>query len=171
MAEQDRSSLLALLTRHYQELLRHLTRRLGSASAAADVAQDTWLRLRRAETVPELQNPQAYLFRIADNLARDRLRSDAARARTLLPAELGDDRPSDAPGAESVLDHRQRLQVLERAVAELPPKCREVFLLHKFDGLGHGEIAARLGISRSMVEKHVMKALAHCRDRMRDLLD
>lgn len=171
MAEQDRSSLLALLTRHYQELLRHLTRRLGSASAAADVAQDTWLRLRRAEAVPELQNPQAYLFRIADNLARDRLRSDATRARTLLPAEFGEDRPSNAPGADSVLDHRQRLRVLGRAVAELPPKCREVFLLHKFDGLSHGEIAARLGISRSMVEKHVMKALAHCRDHMRGLLD
>ncbi|WP_026872336.1 sigma-70 family RNA polymerase sigma factor [Inquilinus limosus] len=171
MAEQDRSSLLALLTRHYQELLRHLTRRLGSASAAADVAQDTWLRLRRAEAVPELQNPEAYLFRIADNLARDRLRGDAARARTLLPAELGEDRPSDAPGADAVLDHRQRLKLLERAVAELSPKCREVFLLHKFDGLSHGEIAARLGISRSMVEKHVMKALAHCRDRMRGLLD
>lgn len=70
-------------------------------------------------------------------------------------------RPCDA-----ALERRERLRLLAHAIAELPPRRREVFLLHKIDGLSHSQVAERLGISRSKVEKHVMKALAHCRDRL-----
>lgn len=167
MAAKDRSLLLDALAIHYAELVRHLVRRLGSASSAADVAQDMFLRLRQLPEGTRPRSPRAYLFRVADNLAIDRLRAEASRARYLV-ADDGVDRPDAAPGPERVLDARQRLRALERAVAELPPRCREVFLLHKIDGLGHAEIARRLGISRSMVEKHVMRALAHCRDRLAD---
>ncbi|MGH8547062.1 MAG: sigma-70 family RNA polymerase sigma factor, partial [Methylococcales bacterium] len=68
--------------------------------------------------------------------------------------------------SEDWLAVRQKLEILDRAVAELPPKCRQVFLLRKVEQLSHAEIAERLGISRSMVEKHLHRAMMHCRDRI-----
>lgn len=166
MAERDRSSLLRLLLVHYEEMTGHLARRLGSLCLAEDVVQDTYLRLRGLNAVPELDNPRSYLFRMADNIALDRIRAETRQVRRFAPAELGLERPDEEPDAETTLEHKQRLDRLTQALNELPPRCREVFLLHKFDGLSHADIAVRLGISRSMVEKHVMKALAHCRDRL-----
>jgi len=166
MAESDRSSLLRLLVSHYEELTGYLTRRLGSAGAASDVVHDTYLRLQGLGAVPDLDNPRAYLYRVADNIALDRLRRDGRRDRRFASGDLLADLPSDAPTAEESMAREQRLRLLARAIDELPARRREVFLLHKIDGLSHGEVARRLGISRSMVEKHVMRALAHCRDRL-----
>ncbi len=166
MAEKDRASLLGLVAVHYEELVRRLTRRLGNAHAAADVAQETYLRLEGLSTVPDVRNGRAFLFRVADNLAIDHQRGQAARGRYFTAIDDFDHQPSDAPDPETALVHKQRLRRLAQAVAELPPKCREVFLLHKIDGLTYGEIAGRLDISRSAVEKHMIKALAHCRDRV-----
>jgi RNA polymerase sigma-70 factor (ECF subfamily) len=66
------------------------------------------------------------------------------------------------------LDQGQRLDMLKRALAELSPLCRDSFMLRKLEGLSHPEIAERLGISRSLVEKHIVNAMKHCRLRLRD---
>lgn len=171
MEFKNRIFLLSAFARHYDELLRHVTRRIGNPVAASDVVQDTFLRIHACAPTAEIASPAAYLFRVADNIAIDHLRHEAVRTRQIsADAELEGVAASE-PSPERILDYKQRLRALNAAVAELPPKCREVFLLHKFDGLNHGEIAERLGISRSMVEKHVMKALVHCRSRLADLLD
>ena len=57
---------------------------------------------------------------------------------------------------------------LERAIDDLPRRQREVILLHKFEGLSYSAIAERLGISKNTVMVHMMRALAHCRDRLAD---
>ena len=75
------------------------------------------------------------------------------------------------PSPEQVTDYRERLAVLNKIIAELPPRQKEVFLLHKFDGLTHTEISERLGISRIAVEKLIMKSLLKCRTHLGDLLD
>jgi RNA polymerase sigma-70 factor (ECF subfamily) len=80
-------------------------------------------------------------------------------------------RPDDLPDAEAVLAYRQAVQTLADAINELPPRCRKVFLLNRFDGLNYREIAGRLRISTSMVEKHMMKAIGHCRNRLDGLID
>jgi len=166
MAENDRSRLLGLLVAHYEELSSYLMRRFGSAGAANDTLHDVYIRLQGLQAVPDLDNPRAYLFRVANNVALDRLRAARRAERRLAPGELAAEQPSAAPLADVALEQRERLRLLAQAIAELPPRCREAFLLHKIDGLSHSQVAARLGISRSMVEKHVMKALAHCRDRL-----
>ena len=74
--------------------------------------------------------------------------------------------PCPRPDAEAVAAARERICILIEAVNELPPRCREVFLLSRFDDLSNGQIAERLGISRNMVEKHVIKAMVHCRRRL-----
>ena len=71
------------------------------------------------------------------------------------------------PSPHNVLDHGQRLEMLQCALAELPRLCRESFLLRKIEGLSHPQIAEQLGISRAMVEKHIVNAMKHCRIRMR----
>ena len=65
-------------------------------------------------------------------------------------------------------DHSLRLEMLERALGELPAACRDSFLLRKLDGMTHLQIAERLCISRSLVEKHIVNAMKHCRARMRE---
>ncbi len=166
MAEKDRTSLLGLLLVHYQDIIGHLARRLGSPCLAEEAVQDTYLRLHTLGTVPDIDNPRSYLFRMAGNIAVDRIRAESRLGRRFVPVEQGLEQPDEEPAADTALEHKQRLDRLRRALDELPPRCREVFLLHRFDGLSHADIAARLGISRSMVEKHIMKALAHCRDRV-----
>jgi len=166
MAEKDRSHLLGLLVAHYEELSGYLTRRFGAAGTANDTLHDIYLRLQRLQTVPELDNPRAYLFRVANNVALDRLRTARRDERRLVSGDVAAEQPSPAPAADAAMEQRERLRLLAQAIAGLPPRCREAFLLHKIDGLSHSEVAERLGISRSMVEKHVMKALAHCRDRL-----
>lgn len=107
---------------------------------------------------------------MADNLALDHIRGQRSRGHYFAQEETFDS-ADEAPSPESTVDYRQRLARLEQAVSELPDRQRQVFLMHKFDGMSHAEIAAELGITRSAVEKLVMKALAHCRDRLGDLID
>ena len=156
---------------HYEDLHRLLTRKLGCPSLAADTVHDLWVKLRVDLSARDVHNPRAYLFRMASNLATDRIRKERARARIIGPSSAQDDIASDQPGADIRLDYHQRLAILRRAIDELPPRCRDVFLLHKFGGLTHLEIAGRLGLARSTVEQHIIRALAHCRARLKQELE
>lgn len=154
----------------YGELTKRLTRRLGTCADAQDVLQDTWLKLARTAVVHEISNPTSYVGHVAGNLAIDRMRAQRVRNRYFLPGDFHSI-PADVPSTERIVDYRQRVARLEAIIDALPHRQREVFLMHKFDGLSHSEIASRLDVSRSAVEKLVMKALASCRDGLGDLLD
>lgn len=170
MAHQLDSKLLVALTACYEDLKGFLTRKFGCPLLAEDVVQETWLRVQRLSSLTEVEHPRAYLFAMAANLAVDHLRSEQARARHISAESVPDDLCHDMPLPDAVIDYQQRLVILRNAVDELPPRCREVFLLHKFKGLSHADIASCLGISRNMVEKHIIRGLAHCRDRLRQAL-
>jgi len=160
------SKLLLVLINCYEDLKIFLTRKFGCPLLAEDVAQETWLRIQRTSQPPVVDNPRAYLFRVASNLAIDHLRSEKARTRHISEEPVPDNVSNDMPLPETIIDYQQRLLILSKAVDELPPRCREVFMLHKFKGLSHTEVANCLGISRNMVEKHMIRGLAHCRDRL-----
>lgn len=164
------SNLIQVLSESYGELVGYLTRRLGGRSEAEDAFQDTFLKARGITAPPDIANPRAYLFRIAENVATDHLRGRVARGRYLSGEELPE-APADIASAEEIVDYRQRLRRLEAIIDTLPARQKQVFLMHKFDGLSHAEIARELGITKSGVEKLVMKALATCRQKMDDLLD
>ena len=68
--------------------------------------------------------------------------------------------------AYQVLKGEQELAIIRRAIAELNPTCRQVFILHRFGNATYGQIAERLGVSVSMIEKHVSAALAHLKSRL-----
>lgn len=170
MAGDKNKNILESFAANYGDLLRHITRRLGKDIDADDVLQDTFLRVHSIPADADIKSPRSYLFRVANNLAMDHIRSRRAQNRHFGATEIFDS-IDESPSPERVADYRQRLALLEKAIAELPDRQRQVFLMHKYDGLSHSEIARELGITKSAVEKLVMKALAHCRDRLGDLID
>jgi len=155
-----------LYLRHHDALRRFLLRLLRCEDAAADVAQDAYLRLIRYAPRQAPANPRAYLFQVAANAARDRLALEQRRRGTVEGGSVPESAACTRPDAEAEAMARCRLRALAAVVDELPARCREVFLMSRLDGLGNAEIAARLGISRNMVEKHIIKALMHCRRRL-----
>lgn len=156
----------ALYLRHHAALRRFLRRLLRCEDAAAEVAQDAYLRLLRRAPQRPPDNPRAYLFQVAANAARDRLASERRRNGVIDGGALPEAAACARSDVEAEAMARDRLRILAAAVDDLPPRCRQVFLLSRLDGLGNGEIAARLGISRNMVEKHIIKAMMHCRQRL-----
>ncbi len=148
-----------------EALARFLRARMGPAGDVEDVLQDVYLRVAAIDAGADIQNPRAYLYRLASNLLLDRVRSqrqtvardDAWRQVHHLAGPVED--IADAPSAEDVLAGRQRLAALLKALETLPPKTRRIFRMHKFEGLSYAEVAGRLGISRSGVEKHMIDAL------------
>lgn len=170
MPPNPKKTILQVLTESYGDLVRHVAQRFKGRADADDVIQDTYLRVRNMPSDTPIQNPQAYLFRMANNVAVDHVRRRNALERHISPIEFPDVGSGEV-SVDRVIDYRQRLTALERVVADLPARQREAFLMHKFDGLSHQEIAAELGITRSAVEKLIMKALATCRDRLDGLLD
>jgi RNA polymerase sigma factor (sigma-70 family) len=152
-------------------LKRLLTARLGNEDEAEDVVQELYFRIERGRDT-KVDSPPAYLFRMALNLARDHQRErQRSRQRDGRWVEATQQRIdcepiAPLPAADSAYAAKQRLERLVAALDDLSPQCRRVFVLHKFDGLSHGEIAARVGIARSTVEKHMTTALRHLTARL-----
>jgi RNA polymerase sigma-70 factor (ECF subfamily) len=147
------------------DLVRFFAARLRSATAAEDLIQDLYLRVASLDLAEPVENPSAYLYRLASNLMLDRLRSDrraGARDAAWLEGhriEIGGQGVADAPSAEQSVFARQRLAMAAEAIAELPPKTRRAFEMHKLEGLTQEQTAQALGVSRKTVEKQVSTAL------------
>lgn len=148
------------------EVLAYLTRTLRDADLAADLTQEAFMRLADAGdgTRAVVSNHRAYLYRLAHNLAVDHLRRH--RARTAPESDL-DTVPDARPSPEQVLGGRQRLDVVRAALMELPERTRTIFVLARLDGLTYRQVAERLEISDSSVQKHLAKAVAHVMKRLR----
>jgi RNA polymerase sigma factor (sigma-70 family) len=157
-----------LATRYYDRLVRFFRRRSNSTEDAADLAQDTFVRLS-ATDIQQIREPASFLFTTALNLLRDRARSAQARhAAFAVPAEEAQ-LVCPAPNAERVVDGEQRMRAVEAELRGLSPKCRAVFVLFHFDGMSQREIANRLRISVSMVEKYIKQAVLRCEKRLNEL--
>jgi RNA polymerase sigma factor (sigma-70 family) len=148
------------------KLERLLQRRLQSRDTAQDLAQDTYLKLLRvAEQFPSEDDARRYLVRMALNAATDHQRSEGRRAELLAGAvDLFDQSqltPEDAALAGD------ELRQLEQVLADLPSKCRDVLYLSRVEGMTHAEIATALGVSKSLVDKYAVRALQHCRERLK----
>ena len=148
-------------------LIRFLTRLLGCEEAARDVAQDAYLRFHAHRERETIEHPRAYLFRIAHNLAVDRIAREAA-ARNHAKDQITDESLPESFRPDSLVETEQRWQRMADALNELPRACRDAFVMNKLRGMTHSQIAQELGVSRSMVEKHLMRAMAHCRNRLRE---
>lgn len=142
---------------------------------AEDILQELWLRTS-ASPAATVEHWRGYLFRAANNLVIDRVR--ARRRREARDREWtesvhgvstgGEEIADSADAADRGIEAEQEAQRLAKAIAELPDGARRVFELHKIDGLSHADVADRLGISKSGVEKHMAVAMKHLRRALAD---
>lgn len=162
------SEILTAFLRNEAAIRRFLGRCRVSASAADDMLQETFLRGFAAELKSEIKEPKAYLFQVANSLVLESVRRNGrAPAQTL--EDCGDLLPDeDQAAADEWLEGRRKLALFVRAVAELPPQCRKAFLMRRVDGLQYKQIANRMNISVSAVEKHVTTALLKCNAYLRE---
>ena len=141
-------------------LRRYLQRQLGSTEAAEDAVQETFLRMLRYRENCDAGEIRALLFRVAASVVIDRHRY-ARTHRTNDHGTLDDQElTSDEPQPDRRLANSQDLFLLKQAILALPPRCREVFLLHRFEGLSYRDIARRFGTSERTVENQIAHAVA-----------
>lgn len=168
MASSAKDQLLAVYLERRPALVRSFAARTGSRERAEDVVQDLYVRLQALteEAAAELQNPVAFLYRIGGNLVLDGVRQGkrtAARdkAWTEEGGEIvGGVSIADQPSPEDAAWARLKLDQVSRALEDVAPKARQAFRLHRIDGLTHAQIAERLGVSASSVEKYLSGVLA-----------
>jgi RNA polymerase sigma factor (sigma-70 family) len=152
--------LHAIFLANRATLLRFLAAR-GAGAEAEDLLQDLWLKVSGSPQGP-IANPLSYLFRAAENLMRDRHRSvrqaqlrDRAWDESQSPAAPG---VSDAPSGERLLIAREELARVQAALEAIGDRAREIFRLHRIEGMAQRDIATRLGVSLSTVESDMRKA-------------
>jgi len=146
-------------------LRRHLARILGDRKEAEDVAHDAYLRVYPVMEKNQAEKPEAVLYTTARRLAFNRLKR--RRIAPFAPEPPVEElNASSAPGVVQQVMARQELQQLEQAIAGLPEGCRAVLLLRKIELLSHQQIATRLGIAVSTVEKQHARALRLLRARL-----
>jgi RNA polymerase sigma-70 factor (ECF subfamily) len=149
-----------LYSAHHNWLTGWLRRRLGCPHNAADLAQDTFVKVLLARETPQLVEPRAFLTTIAKRvLCNHYRRQELERAYHQALAELPE---ALAPSEEERAIILETLVELDQLLDGLPVLVKRAFLLAQVDGLTHGEIAARLGISVATVKRHLTKAAMRC---------
>jgi RNA polymerase sigma-70 factor (ECF subfamily) len=150
-----------LALRYRGALERFFSKRAFDKHEVEDLVQEVFCRLAAHGDTQRIENPEAYLFQAAANLLRDRARRDISRASAVSDYSLQKSADFEEISPERVLLGRERLAALQLALTELPERTRAIFMLQRFESFTYREIAARLGISVSLVEKHMMDAIKH----------
>ena len=149
---------------HHRWLRGWLMNKLGCTERAADLAQDTYVRLlqhgERTGSLPQIREPRAYLSTIAGRLVYDFFRRQALEKAYLealqqLPGPV-------VPSLEEQHQIREALNELDQILNNLQPQVREVFLLSQLEGCTYAEIARQLGISDRTVKRHMAFAFEEC---------
>jgi len=151
-------------------LMAYFLRHTNDRAEAEDLTQEVFVRILRGAAT-SVQAPDSFVFTIAANLLRDRMRVRIAKRadrHVSLDLDTAQDTPAEplnipaeTASAERTLMDRQRLKAVLQALDELPPRTRDIFVLARLEKLKQAEIASRMGVSVSAVEKHLVRAVAH----------
>lgn len=154
-----------MLERYHRELLNFLYRQVNDRDTAADLAQESFLRVLNTQASGQaVLDMRALLYRTARNLVIDQHRRDVHRRHEVLDDLDEADHPV-APAyqqPDAILSYEQHARALIRAIESLPPRCMQAFVLSRFDGFSHQEVADYMGISKNMVAQHVARGLLTC---------
>jgi RNA polymerase sigma-70 factor (ECF subfamily) len=163
MSSVDHSQQHAVQTlyeNHHQWLCGWLRQRLGCVDNAADLAQDTFIRVLTQRKAPELREPRAYLSTIARSLMIDMFRRRSLEQAYLETLALSPEPIDSSPETRTLII--ETLMEIDRLLDGLGGRTREIFLLAQLDGLSYVEIGRRLNVSVNTVKKHAVRALTHC---------
>ncbi|WIO75046.1 RNA polymerase sigma factor [Porticoccaceae bacterium LTM1] len=151
-----------LFREHNQVLIQFLRARLHSEQEAKEVAQEAYVRLLDLDKPEAVNYMRSYLFKTAANLASDRNKHFSRRDR-IHELIFFDHQDDVSPSPEESAAALEELEVIRKAIQEIPPKCRMAFLLHKFGGHSFSEVAVKMQLSERMVRIYVSRAIEHCR--------
>lgn len=147
-------------------LVRFVNAKVHNQAEAEEIVQEAFIKFCAAYDPAQVAAPEALLARIASNLVIDRVRGARARATreetwSKIHIEGADDCSSrDAsPDPARTLAAKQDVQAALQVLEALPAKTRQIFFLHRFEGLSHAEVATRTGIPKSTIEKHMIRAI------------
>jgi RNA polymerase sigma factor (sigma-70 family) len=140
-------------------LSRFLQRNRCNAVEVADLSQETFARLYEAAQRERPVMVKPFLFQIARNLMIDRLRKQSVISLEVMTEFDWLNIPDDKPSSERALEGRQELRLLQAALDDLPPRCRQVVMMRRIEGLSQKEVAQQLGISIETVQTQIAKAM------------
>ncbi|KSB90450.1 hypothetical protein AS593_13295 [Caulobacter vibrioides] len=159
----DQGEVARIVQAHAGDLRRFLASRVQDPSERDEILQESFLRLTAYRSSTALENPKAFLFRIAENLMRDRRRR--ARTRHQDRHDPIEDHELADPGPEPdvVVQHREALARARAAILALDEPMRTAFVMSRYREMSYAEIAVAMKISVKTVEKYVSLALAQLR--------
>jgi RNA polymerase sigma-70 factor (ECF subfamily) len=146
----------------WNKILKQIVRRTRDTANAEDLLQSAYLRLEKYRANHTVENPAAFLIQTAVNIHIDEYRRTRQLSTILADSELSE--VSDQPLQDEVICARARLERVKAGLERLPRRTRDIFLMHRLDGLRYREIADCFGISQSAVEKHIAKAVVFLAD-------
>lgn len=158
--------LKGLFLKHAATLRGYLARKVRDPQLAADLVQESFLRLAEQTRGERIDNSQGYLYRTANNLLIDHVRQEARRKTETVPHEVLADIEDESAGLEAQAMAQQQRKALKQAIMELPARTQEIFRLNRIEGMTHAEVARHLNISDSSVQKHLSRALAYVMQRL-----
>ena len=164
-----RKKISYLFQAHHRQLESLVRKRVGSADTAADLVQDVFLRTLAAGPRASDEDDRRVLYASARNAAIEHHRTHRRRSE-IISSLVSEQLVAPSASPEAGLQARQTLAVLEETLNQLSPRCREIFILRRVDGLSNEEIARKQGISVNSVEKHISRALRHCQARLAEHL-
>lgn len=156
-----------LFEKHQPDLLRLISSKFKRVHhEAEDIVQDAFHNILRADNFDQLENPKAYLYQTASNLALNRIRKHQHHHQYIAGLELTELEALNELTPERNVSASSDLQRLQQALNQLPEKYRRTFLLSRVQDKSYREISELLNISESTVEKHIIKTLKHLRDQL-----
>jgi RNA polymerase sigma factor (sigma-70 family) len=142
-------------------LRRFFERRLKARPDPEDLVQEVFIRLIRQEHIDDVGNLDGYVFQVAANVLRDHARRWSIREQEANAVSLDNDVLEGGFNPERVLLGQESVERLIGALHELPPKTRAIFSLYHFEGVAQVDIARKLNMPISTVEKHMGRANRH----------
>lgn len=167
MAEHAQEDLVMLGRRYRPALMAFFVRRIRNPAEAEDLTQEVLVRLMELSG-EAVANPDAYIFRIAANLVRDRHRRLQVRDAWRADVTHRDEGAADYIDPLRLLEGREAVGRVSNALAEMSQRSREILLLFRLERMRKREIADSYGISVSAVDKHLVKATAFLTRRLEE---
>ena len=160
VADGDPTSYNQLFTRYYSRLCVFVFDITGDDAMSEDIVQEFYIKLWTSRKSLRIhRNVRAYLFKSCRNLALNYLRDEHTRKKN-----LGNFPVKEKPEEESILEREDYLNALEHCIGQLPERCKQVFLMHKFEGLPQKDISEKLNISVKTIKNQIWKSLQYLRE-------
>ena len=154
-----------IASKYGQRLRRFLSARVRNSADVPDLAQEVFLRLLRVDDHETIRSPEPYLFTIPSHILHQHtLRQSTAPESLDVEAMCSELRSDEEDEPDARAETQQRVEQLQRAIAQLRPMEQSALLLHRYAGFSISEIGLQLGIARPTAKKYLAKALLHCRD-------